>query len=117
MSAVVRRVELEHGVIIEAFWDPPGETQRWRVRLPRWFPTGSWLSYPHAYASVESAMEALEETGALAAIDDLWRANSEARRARNKAFSAVMAAHNRGDRGYADLVRARALDRRATVEP
>ncbi len=111
-----RRVELEYGLAITSFFDPPVSSRpdaplavrRWRVVLPDWFPPGSWLSYPHAYESLGSALRALDETGVVDAVRDCWSANREGSAARNRAFSSIMAAHFAADRTYAELRRSRA---------
>lgn len=110
-----RNVEIGIGVSVVSFYDPqraqyagaPEPVKRWRVDLPKWFPTGSWLHFQHAYASLSDAVEALVDSGALEAIDEYWKAKSDESRARNKAFSKIMSAHIRRDKSYDDLVRER----------
>lgn len=116
-----REVKLGWGVVVSSFYDPPhyapgakpgGQdpptpVRRWRVRLPNWFPTGSWLHGEHAFASLADALTALEESGTLDAVDAYWHALSAKSAARQAAFSKIMAAHAQRDRSYDDLLRAR----------
>lgn len=113
-----RRVELGFGVTVSSFWDPPqalGGSRRWRVGLPSWFPSGSWLEGEHGYETLADAVGALEQTGALEAVEELWRARSAESAARHKAFSKIMAAHVRRDKSYDELVRARHARARAAA--
>jgi hypothetical protein len=118
----ITEVKLSHGVVVSRFFDPPhyppGATpggkpapapvERWRVRLPKWFPSGSWLDGEHSFPSLSAVLRALDETGALAAIAELWRANQEASRAQRAAFSKIMAAHGMRDESYDKFRRDRA---------
>jgi hypothetical protein len=109
MNDRIRKVELQTGLIVSTFWDPPqgrdsDGVQRWRVSLPGWFPTGSWLHATHSFVSLEAALTALEDTGALDAIEELWKAKGAESAAKHKAMSKVMAAHAKCDRSYSDLV-------------
>lgn len=108
----VREVKLGWGVVVARFYDPPHShvdgapdpVERWRVLLPSWFPTGSWLGYDHAFKSLDDALIALDETGALNAITEYWHARQAASSARQAAFSKIMAAHGRRDKSYSELL-------------
>lgn len=101
-------VVIDWGVKVVAFYDPPHihregappPVKRWRVRLPGWFPTGSWLHYKHSFLSLSDALSALDETGTVDAIDAYWHAKAAERAARHAAFGKIMAAHGRRDGTY-----------------
>lgn len=124
MSLPITEVTLAHGMKVQRFYDPPhahydgapDPVERWRVQMPRWFPTGSWLDGPHAFATLQDALDALEETGAVEAVEAYWIANSHLSAARHAAFSKLMSAHVRADKSYAELLRARHAEHRARLE-
>jgi hypothetical protein len=67
-----REVKIGYGVVVASFSDPPCSSRddapepvrRWRVRLPTWFPKGSWLDGAHAFPSLGAAILALDESDA-----------------------------------------------------
>jgi hypothetical protein len=96
--------------------DPPEPVRRWRVHLPNWFPTGSWLDGQHSFVSLEAALAALEESGALVAVDEYWDAQRALSSARQKAFTKLMQAYGSTDKSYRELLgdrheRARRIER------
>lgn len=103
-----REVKLGLGVIVSSFYDPPNSlrdngptpVRRWRVYLPEWFPGGSWLSYDHAFASLDDALSVLDETGVLEAVTDVWAARANERKVQQAAFRKISAAFGRRDRTY-----------------
>lgn len=110
-----RVVELRHGVRVQSFYDPahttradaPAPVRRWRVRLPDWFDSGSWLHGEHSFTSAEAALAALEDSGTLDAIDAYWKAKSALSAARQSAFTKIMAAHCQRDKTYDEILYAR----------
>lgn len=115
-----REVELAHGVKVKRFYDPPfsrrddapDPVRRWKVVLPEWFDSGSWLHFEHSFESLDVALAALEESGALDAIDAYWKAKFALSDARRIAFSKVMTASSKTDKAYQEILWARQKARR-----
>lgn len=87
---MVQEVLLKHGVIVRHRFKGG-----WEVKLPKSFPTGSWLHYEHSFPTLEAALTALTETGMLDAIGAYNQACHALSQAKQEAFTKIMSAHLR----------------------
>lgn len=88
MSADIRSVELEYGVEIRRYRHK--NTTYWRVIMPSWA-KGTWLDATNAaFQTLDDALQVLDDTGTLNALEAWWRARMEESRARQSFFSKAM---------------------------